>query len=83
MKFFQFLLTFSLFVSLTAIAQTADQSDWEGGYADGCTSITLGKLATADGSVITSHTDDSHRTRSWIDIMPPKKHKKGDVCTHV
>jgi len=53
-----------------------DKSDWEGGVPEGCTSITAGKLATADGSVITSHTDDSHRTRSWIDIVPPKKHGK-------
>ena len=54
-----------------------DKPDWEGGYADGCTSITCGKLATVDGSVITSHTDDSHRTRSWIDVVPPMEHKKG------
>jgi len=58
-----------------------DKSDWEGVYPDGCTSITAGKLATIDGSVITSHTDDSHRTRSWMDIQPAKKYKKGDVQT--
>ena len=46
---------------------------------DECTSITAGKLATADGSVITSHTDDSHRTRSWMDIVPPAKHEKGSM----
>ena len=55
----------------------AQHPDWEGGYADGCTSITAGKAATADGSVITSHTDDSHRTRSWMDVTPAKKHLKG------
>jgi len=54
-----------------------DKPDWVGGYADGCTSITCGKLATVDGSVITSHTDDSHRTRSWIDVVPPMEHQKG------
>ena len=28
------------------------------------------KLASFDGSVMTSHTDDSHRTRSNLDIVP-------------
>ena len=55
--------------------------DWEGGFPDGCTSVTAGKMATVDGSVITSHTDDSHRTRSWMDIQPAKKHKKGETST--
>ena len=56
-----------------------DKSDWEGGFPEGCTSITVGKSATVDGSVITSHTDDSHRTRSWMDIVPAKKYKNGSV----
>ncbi len=43
------------------------------GFPDGCTTITVGKLASYDGSVMTSHTDDSHRTRSEFDIMPPMK----------
>lgn len=68
----------TLFLSIPLLAITAqDKSDWEGIYPDGCTSITAGRLATVDGSVITSHTDDSHRTRSWIDIQPARKHKKG------
>jgi len=50
-------------------------------YPDECTSVTAGKLATADGSVITSHTDDSHRTRSWMDITPPAKHEEGSQVT--
>ncbi|MFK5857246.1 MAG: C69 family dipeptidase [Bacteroidota bacterium] len=59
-------------------SQSADKSDWKGGYPEGCTTITVGKDASFDGSVITSHTDDSHRTRSWIDIVPAQKHSKGD-----
>jgi len=55
--------------------------DWEGGYPDGCTSITAGRLATADGSVITSHTDDSHRTRSWMDMVPAMDHPAGSTVT--
>lgn len=56
-----------------------DKSDWKGGVPEGCTSITVGKSASADGSVMTSHTDDSHRTRSWMDIEPARDHKKGEM----
>ncbi|MBN1132719.1 MAG: C69 family dipeptidase [Bacteroidales bacterium] len=55
----------------------SQRPDWIAGYPDGCTSVTAGKKATADGSVITSHTDDSHRTRSWIDIQPARVHPDG------
>ncbi|MBP6977965.1 MAG: C69 family dipeptidase [Bacteroidales bacterium] len=69
-----------LFLVASAIhfssAQT-DQPDWVAGYPDGCTSITVGKLASADGSVYTSHTDDSHRTRSEIWMTPAKDHPAG------
>ncbi|MDA3819741.1 MAG: C69 family dipeptidase [Candidatus Delongbacteria bacterium] len=51
---------------------------WEGIYPDACTSITVGKKASYDGSVMTSHTDDSHRTRAWMDIQPAEKHNAGD-----
>jgi dipeptidase len=75
------LVLFSLLLTLSLTSQTADKSDWEGGYPEGCTSITVGKDASFDGSVITSHTDDSHRTRSWIDIIPAKHHTKGEMVT--
>ncbi len=55
--------------------------DWVDGRPDGCTTITVGKNASAGGWVTTSHTCDSHRTRSWLDIMPIKKHPKGDMMT--
>jgi dipeptidase len=66
----------SCFMMNNSFAQ--DKSDWKGGYPEGCTSITVGKDASADGSVITSHTDDSHRTRSWMDIQPAKNYKPGE-----
>lgn len=71
------IIIFVIFTIQTTIGQ--DKSDWEGGLPDGCTSITVGKHASADGSVFTSHTDDSHRTRSWINIVPARDHKPGSV----
>jgi dipeptidase len=62
---------------ISTITAQIDKSDWEGGFPEGCTSITVGKKASFDGSVITSHTDDSHRTRSWMDFQPARKHKRG------
>jgi dipeptidase len=37
----------------------------------------VGKKASADGSVMTSHTCDSHRTGSQVVVVPPKKHSPG------
>ena len=36
---------------------------------ESCTSIMVGKKASADGSVMTSHTCDSNY-RTWMDIVP-------------
>ncbi len=46
-----------------------------------CTSITIGKKASADGSVMTSHTDDSHRSRTNIMVEPAKEHGQGERQT--
>ncbi|MDD5765561.1 MAG: C69 family dipeptidase [Candidatus Marinimicrobia bacterium] len=71
-----------LYFSCTLLGQTRmNYSDWVNGRPDGCTSITVGKKASADGSVMTSHTCDSHRTRSSIDIVAPQKFKKGSTTT--
>ncbi len=50
------------------------------GVADACTSITLGRKATTDGSVMTSHTCDSREDRTWLDIVKRAKHGKNDRC---
>jgi dipeptidase len=74
------IITFSL---ITFYFTTRSQVDprTPSPYPDECTSITAGKLATVDGSVITSHTDDSHRTRSWMDIVPARSHEDGSTLT--
>lgn len=46
-------------------------------YGMECTTVTVGKKASADGSVMTSHTDDSHRTRTNIYVTPAEDHPDG------
>ncbi|MDR1406569.1 MAG: C69 family dipeptidase [Tannerella sp.] len=46
-----------------------------------CTTVTVGKNASADGSVMTSHTDDSHRTRTDISVVQAKDHPQGTMKT--
>jgi dipeptidase len=41
-----------------------------------CTSIMVGRLATTDGSVITSHTCDGPY-RTWVEIFPRTQYPKG------
>lgn len=79
MKSIFYLLTcIILSMPLRSLAQ--DNPDFVNGFPDGCTSVTCGNKATVDGSVITSHTDDSHRTRSNVTVVPAKDHKAGSVA---
>lgn len=77
------LLLAVIFIYHTSNAQhlqtkNEDKPDWIDGYPDGCTTIIVGKLASFDGSVMTSHTDDSHRTRSNLDVVPAMEHSKDE-----
>lgn len=71
----------ALFVTGYSMAEAQIKADWEAGVPEGCTTITVGKQASYDGSVMTSHTDDSHRTRSWMNIVPDERHGRRDVVT--
>lgn len=75
-------LSFSLllFLFIQSNAQVLDQDI--DNSPDNCTSIMVGKLASADGSTITSHTCDSRSDRTWVNIVPRMKYKKG-VMTKV
>ena len=43
-----------------------------------CTSIVVGRLASTDGSVITSHTCDGV-SHTWVEYVPAADHKRGEV----
>ncbi len=45
---------------------------------EGCTSIMVGRLASADGSVMVGHTCDGNY-RTWLNVVPHKKHDKGST----
>lgn len=73
MRFFLF------FALIIGVLQLNAQSCAIDEITDGmeCTTITVGKKASADGSVMTSHTDDSHRTRTNIYVVPAQDHPEG------
>lgn len=48
--------------------------------ADACTSIMVGRKASTDGSVMTSHTCDSWY-RTWIQTVPPADYPRDTVMT--
>jgi dipeptidase len=50
--------------------------DSEDRIPEGCTSIMVGRLATTDGSVITSHTCDGNY-RTWVRVVPAADHPDG------
>ena len=55
------------------------QSIYPDGYEpESCTSIMVGRLASTDGSVFTSHTCDGV-SHTWISMEPAADHAPGDV----
>ncbi len=47
---------------------------------EACTCILVGKKASTDGSTTTSHTCDSRIDRTWMEIVPGAKYRKGSTC---
>ncbi|HPG41297.1 MAG TPA: C69 family dipeptidase [bacterium] len=72
MYIFVFIILFISMTIPTAANSADDKPDWQDGRPDGCTTITVGKNATDGGWVTTSHTCDSHRTRSEVNLVPQK-----------
>lgn len=60
-----------LIVTFTSVRA---QDEWSGE----CTSIMVGRLASTDGSVITSHTCDG-TSHTWVSYVPASDHAKGET----
>ena len=71
------LFLMAVMMSATMSAQVDEQTK-EGMQRMSCTSIMVGKKASADGSVITSHTCDSWY-RTWMEVVPAKDYTKDTV----
>jgi dipeptidase len=67
-----------LCLSLFVKAQYADIDPDGPGYGENCTTIMVGKLASTDGSVMTSHSCDGNY-RTWLEIFPHSKYEKGTM----
>ena len=69
---------FVAFVATGWALAAAQRPETEAGFPDhpSCTSIMVGRLATADGSVITSQTVDG-TYRTWMTISPHRKNDAG------
>jgi len=62
--------------SLFAHAQYSDADADGPGYGENCTTIMVGRRASTDGSVMTSHSCDGNY-RTWLEIYPHQKYDKG------
>jgi dipeptidase len=69
-----FLQSFSALIQ----AQYPNTGEENQNYRGKCTSIMVGRLATTDGSVITSHTCDGPY-RTWLEVFPHAKYEKGAI----
>jgi dipeptidase len=59
-------------------AQLSDIDPDGPGYGENCTTIIVGRLASTDGSVMTSHSCDGNY-RTWLEIFPHLKYEKGTM----
>jgi dipeptidase len=69
-----YLLNFSILIQ----AQYLNTNGENQSHLGNCTSIMVGRLATTDGSVITSHTCDGPY-RTWVEVFLHTKYEKGAI----
>ena len=73
-----FILIILFGISVSTYAQYSDIDTDGPGYGENCTTIMVGRLASTDGSVMTSHSCDGNY-RTWLEIFPPQKYSKGTM----
>jgi dipeptidase len=61
-------------------ASGVSQPDLSRPEFESCTSILVGRLASTDGSTMTSHSCDSGTDRTWMTIVPNRKHGPGETA---
>ncbi len=72
-------LILSLIAVTAMVSVGVAQSIYPDGYEpESCTSIMVGRLASDDGSVYTSHTCDGV-SHTWISMEPAQDHRKGEM----
>lgn len=64
-------------LALLAFVPAAMGQNYEQTTDEECTSIVVGRLASTDGSVMTSHTCDGV-SHTWVTVEPAARHKPGD-----
>jgi dipeptidase len=72
------ILILFLSYSILTYAQYPDIESDGPGYGENCTTIMIGRLASTDGSVMTSHSCDVNY-RTWLEIYPHQKYDKGTM----
>ena len=73
-----FLMMTGMMMLSVSVSAQVDEETMKGMQRMSCTSIMVGKNASVDGSVITSHTCDSWY-RTWMQVVPAKDYKKDTV----
>ena len=74
----RFITTIALALVLMPAMAQVDESTAEGMARLSCTSIMVGKRASTDGSVMTSHTCDSWY-RTWMTMVPARDYERDTV----
>lgn len=78
MKKLTLLWIFIALLQVAAFPQYPDLDPDGPGYGENCTTIMVGRLASTDGSVMTSHTCDGNY-RTWLEIHQAQNHEKGTM----